>query len=115
MRRCEVQDLGSSTAIFSVPGYYIYAEASNPRLPGDRARLFSPFVTGNTCLGFSYNMHGSQMGSLRVYAKVGSIEQVMFEHRADTGDTWNGQQINIETAAQYQVSVSRGFFEWRSG
>lgn len=58
-------------------------------------------------------MHGSQMGSLRVYARVGSMEQLMFEHSSDRGDTWEGHQINIETAAQFQVSVSRGFFEWR--
>ncbi|KAL9975855.1 hypothetical protein ACROYT_G013067, partial [Oculina patagonica] len=91
------------TADFSRIGYYIYAEASNPRVPGDRARLLSPFVTGTTCLAFRFNMHGSQMGSLKVYGKVGSAEQVMWQHNADTGDTWDGTQINIETVAQFQV------------
>lgn len=51
-------------------------------------------------------MHGTQMGSLKVYGKVGSMEQVMWQRSADTGDTWDGTQINIETTAQFQVSVS---------
>ena len=84
-------------------GYYIYAEASDPRRPGDRARLLSPLVTGDTCVAFRFNMHGSQMGTLRVYGKLGSNEQVVWEHNTNTGDTWDGMQINIQTTAQFQV------------
>ena len=44
------------------------------------------------------------MGSLRVYGKLGSNEQVVWEHKTNTGDTWDGMQINIRTTAQFQVS-----------
>ena len=88
------------------PGYYIYAEASNPRRPGDRARLLSPLMTGDTCVAFRFNMHGSQMGTLRVYGKLGSSEQVVWEHNTNTGDTWDGMQINIRTTAQFQAILS---------
>lgn len=91
------------TADFSGNGYYIYAEASNPRRPGDRARLLSPLMTGDTCVAFRFNMHGSQMGTLRVYGKLGSSEQVVWEHNTNTGDTWDGMQINIRTTAQFQI------------
>ena len=61
-------------------------------------------MTGNTCVAFRFNMHGSQMGTLRVYGKLGSSEQVVWEHNTDTGDTWDGMQVNIRTTAQFQVS-----------
>lgn len=91
------------TADLSGNGYYIYAEASNPRRPGDRARLLSPVVTGRTCVAFRFNMHGRDMGTLNVYGKVGPMEQVMWEHNTDRGDTWESMQINVETSAQFQV------------
>jgi len=43
------------------------------------------------------------MGTLRVYGKLGSNEQVVWEHNTNTGDTWDGMQINIRTTAQFQV------------
>ena len=33
------------------------------------------------------------MGTLRVYGKLGSSEQVVWEHNTNTGDTWDGMQI----------------------
>lgn len=95
-----------SFTLYLHAGYYIYAEASAPRNAGDIARLLSPRVTGRTCLEFRYNMHGTDMGSLRVYAKVGSMEQIVWQHSGNTGDTWEPIQIRIETTAQFQVSVS---------
>ena len=87
----------------SLTGYYLYAEASRPRRPGHRARLLSPVVTGRTCVAFQFNMHGKDMGTLKVYRKVGSMDQVLWEDSSDRGDTWNAMQINVETSAQFQV------------
>ena len=44
------------------------------------------------------------MGTLRVVGKLGSSEQVVWQHNTNTGDTWEGIQINIQTTAQFQVS-----------
>lgn len=54
-------------------------------------------------MAFRFNMHGRDMGTLNVYGKVGPMEQVMWEHNTDRGDTWEGMQINVETSAQFQV------------
>ncbi|CAH3027830.1 unnamed protein product, partial [Porites evermanni] len=88
---------------FSGNGYYIYAEASSPRQPDDRARLVSPILTGSHCVVFRYHMNGADMGSLRVYGKVGSFEQQVWERSGDQADTWNGVEFRIDTTAQYQI------------
>lgn len=86
-----------------VVGYYIYAEASSPRQPDDRARLASPILTGSHCVVFRYHMNGADMGSLRVYGRVGSFEQQVWEGSGDQADTWKGVEFRIDTTAQYQV------------
>ena len=86
-------------------GYYIYAEASRPRNPGDRARLLSPLVTGTTCLVFRFNMNGAEMGTLRIYAKVGPMEQRLWERSGNQGKTWNGYHFRVMTTARFQVRM----------
>ena len=88
-----------------VVGYYIYAEASSPRQPDDRARLVSPILTGSHCVVFRYHMNGANMGSLRVYGRVGSFEQKVWERSGNQADTWNGVEFRIDTTAQYQVGM----------
>lgn len=53
-------------------GYYVYIEASNPRHPGDKARLRSEAFSATTasCLSFWYNMYGTDIGSLNVYSQL---------------------------------------------
>lgn len=91
------------TTDFSGNGYYIYAEASSPRANGDKARLLSPFVTGTTCLLFSYHMNGAQMGTLNLIGKIGSSETKLWSKSGQQGNTWNSLQFRIRTTAQFQV------------
>lgn len=95
--------INSQTRYNFVLGYYIYAEASSPRQPGDLARLVSPILTGSHCVVFRYHMNGANMGSLRMYGRVGSFEQQVWERSGDQGDTWNGIEFRIDTTAQYEV------------
>ena len=54
---------------------------------------------------FRYNMHGAEMGSLKVYGKVGSVEQLLWQRSGNQGDTWAGFQFRVDTTAQYQVRM----------
>ena len=51
----------------------MYAEASAPRVPGDKARLESSLVPANpsnpVCISFWYDMYGRDIGTLNVYIK----------------------------------------------
>ena len=48
-------------------------------------------------------MNGANMGSLRVYGRVGSFEQKVWERSGNQADTWKGVEFRIDTTAQYQV------------
>ncbi|KAL8185642.1 UNVERIFIED_CONTAM: hypothetical protein K2H54_056546 [Gekko kuhli] len=45
-------------------GYYMFIEASKPRVKGDKARLISPVynVTAKFCVSYYYHMYGKHIG-----------------------------------------------------
>lgn len=84
-------------------GYYVYAEASNPRQTGDRAHLVSPSLTGDFCVQFYYHMYGSSMGTLRVLRLRGSQRTIVGAFTGDRGNVWHLANIDLPAAQIQQV------------
>ena len=74
----EFPDLITSIASFVISlvlttgplqGYYMYIEASLPRISGDKAILKSPAMSaeGQCTLNFWYTMYGNTIGDLNVH------------------------------------------------
>ena len=69
-----VPDSGWLSIVLLLSGYYMYIEASRPRVPGDRARLLSPLYNVTSvrgpkgsgrvpyCVSFYYHMKGKHIG-----------------------------------------------------
>ena len=101
----------------SALGYYMFIESSAPRVPGDKARLYSEVFkpTRDTkCFNFYYNMNGADVGTLNVYLLVNqsrdvfSTEALVWSLQGDNGDQWGMGQFNITsryTAYPYQVGI----------
>ncbi|XP_072042533.1 uncharacterized protein [Amphiura filiformis] len=74
-------------------GHYIYTETSSPRVAGDAARLISPLFPQNVgsraCINFWCHMYGTDMGTLRVYARtaVGGDNE-LWSTSGDHGVQW---------------------------
>ncbi|XP_072041371.1 uncharacterized protein [Amphiura filiformis] len=90
-------------------GHYIYIEASAPRVNGDTARLISPlipgFFGGKACINFWCHMYGTEMGTLRVYARtaVGGDTE-LWSTSGDHGDQWLFVSLsNYEPRTDFQV------------
>ncbi|KAL9987247.1 hypothetical protein ACROYT_G001522 [Oculina patagonica] len=67
-------------------GYYLYIEASSPRVAGDNAKL-ELSVSGNgelSCLEFYYHMYGESMGALRVFSRNVTVLDASGSH----GQNW---------------------------
>ena len=84
-------------------GYYVYAEASNPRKTGDRAHLVSPSLTGDFCVQFYYHMYGSSVGTLRVLRLTGSQRTIVGAFTGDRGNVWHLANIDLPAAQIQQV------------
>ncbi|KAL4216700.1 hypothetical protein ACF0H5_024423 [Mactra antiquata] len=86
-------------------GFYMYVEASSPRVAGDYAMLESPsFVaSGNQRLHFWYSVYGLNIGALRVYIK---------QFNQSTGISSLGKPVFQDTQAVLNGSIwKRGCFE----
>ena len=82
----------------------MYIEASNPRIPGNVARLASPVLCGSAsrtqgCIKFAYHMYGSTMGSLQV--KIGKSRKWIAS--GNQGNQWNIVAIPFTSTGCYQV------------
>ncbi|XP_071104753.1 MAM and LDL-receptor class A domain-containing protein 1-like [Haliotis cracherodii] len=87
-------------------GYYMYIEASAPRLPHDKARMISPAYqqTSAECLQFYYHMHGNTMGSLNVYVSVnGNRGSPVWTQSGEQGNKWILGEVTIKASTKYQV------------
>lgn len=59
-------------------GYYMFIEASRPRVTGDKARLISPLynITAKYyCVSFYYHMYGKHIGEYRLGTGSSSLDQ----------------------------------------
>lgn len=81
-----------------IEGYYIFIEASSPRITGDRAWLVSEGLSPGSpsCLSFWYNMNGNGIGALRVWVSAQNGAQTpIWELKGRQGPTWLQGKINI--------------------
>ena len=93
----------------------MFIESSAPRVPGDKARLFSEVFqpTSTTkCFNFYYNMNGADIGTLNVYILVNqstdtfSTEALVWSLQGNMGDQWSMGQFNITSrysSKPYQI------------
>lgn len=84
-------------------GWYIYAETSQPRAPGDRSVLLSPRLMGPYCLRMHFHMMGQDIGSLNVYKITGSSKTTVLTTSGNKGDQWYMAQSSLTGSEQFQV------------
>ncbi|XP_053383677.1 MAM and LDL-receptor class A domain-containing protein 2-like [Mercenaria mercenaria] len=88
-------------------GYYVYIEASYPRVAGNKARLISPEISpnqqGQNCFTFWYNMYGSNMGRLNVYVQSGPSTSLLWHKKGNQGILWKEGIISIEAAKPFMI------------
>ena len=88
--------------------YYIYAEASTPAAPNDKALLTSKAFPPSQCrcMTWYYSMYGKSMGELSVYIKDDvSSRRKLWSKRDDQGNKWVSGKATITNVStkQYQV------------
>ena len=98
----------------TIPGYYMYIEASLPRTRGDNALLtseeFFPTSSSGRCLKFWYHMYGVNIGSLKIYYKTNSTRQILWGlsgQQSSKHSDWKFGQAPIRSKVVYQVSCGR--------
>ena len=88
-------------------GFYVYIEASSPRVAGDIARLESdivPYTFPKMCVDFWYHMYGDQIGTLNVYFKAGGqLGSPVWERVGSRDDRWYRGQILYYPTSDFQV------------
>nr|XP_039272221.1 MAM and LDL-receptor class A domain-containing protein 2-like [Styela clava] len=90
--------------------YYLYIEASSPRVQGDRALIYSswvpPMSTGG-CLTFWYHMYGYAIDNLNVYLEYSSGEIFhIWNREGQQANYWLEGKRSLET-----YSPTRLWFE----
>nr|XP_022288523.1 MAM and LDL-receptor class A domain-containing protein 1-like [Crassostrea virginica] len=82
-------------------GMYAYVEASGQQY-GSKAMLSSEAAslatTGPACLSFFYNMYGTSMGTLNVWAGDRSQEKKVWTLSGNQGDAWTSAQVDVPTS-----------------
>ena len=100
-------------------GQYVFIESSFPRKRGDKADLksvqFDP--TGPRCLNFWFNVHGANMGTLRVMiapsnntALKTTIWQV---YGQDFGTAWQQGKVTFSNKVPFNVSTCICFLHYK--
>ncbi|XP_013416941.1 MAM and LDL-receptor class A domain-containing protein 1 [Lingula anatina] len=76
---------------------YFYLEASSPRVVRENARfMLPPTIYTISCLQFWYHMHGSQVGSLRIFLKAfESLATEIWGMHGDQGNEWRRARITV--------------------
>ncbi|KAH9494979.1 hypothetical protein Btru_018315, partial [Bulinus truncatus] len=87
-------------------GHYAYAEASSPRVPGDKIRMIGlprPATTAQ-CVSYYYHMFGVNMGSLEVRYRTGpNVETSLYIHRGNLGDKWYKNEVTVRSSTSWQL------------
>lgn len=83
-------------------GKYMYADASSPRVNGDKGRIVSTMLANGSasCLHFFYNMYGSSIGTLKVWIRQ-NVDSRQIALWALTGHQQQGwQEAKVPIPAQ---------------
>ena len=94
----------------------MYIEASSPRKVGQSARIskrYSGLMTGGSCLSFWYHMYGSQIGSLNVYVKNSTANNLgiaRWNATGQHGNVWKNASITVYGSS---LTVSSNFIMFR--
>ena len=98
-------------------GNYIYIEASSPRVTGDSAVMFSPYIDKSSLnsakLSFYSHMYGASTGTLRIEASDdgGNTFTTIFSKSGDQGDQWNYEIVCLSAFSDtvvFKVTASVG-------
>ncbi|XP_062589655.1 MAM and LDL-receptor class A domain-containing protein 1-like isoform X1 [Saccostrea cucullata] len=94
----------------STEGYYLYIESSAPRVTGDTARIYSPFITSYnpvSCLVIHYHMFGEHVAHLHVLlVTIEGHEQSIWKHFGNHGDVWHKATIHLPPMqTDYQIVI----------
>lgn len=95
----------------------MFIEASPPRRPRDKARLYSERFSATSqigqCIKFWYHMYGTSVGTLNVLVKTGAgnrSETIEWTLSGNQQNKWNfGQKTVSSTKSAYQVRVEISF------
>jgi hypothetical protein len=85
----------------------MYIEADSKR-PNQKARLMSPLTTtvGDKCLRFYYNMHGTGIGQLNVYAQSNNnLGSPIWRMSAEQGLDWRLAQVTVRRRGNRKYNV----------
>ncbi|XP_019909389.2 MAM domain-containing glycosylphosphatidylinositol anchor protein 1 isoform X2 [Esox lucius] len=99
-------------------GYYMYIEASRPRVADDAARLLSPLYNVTAargpkgsgrvphCISFFYHMKGKHIGYLNVWMRVkgiASVDNLVWSLKGNQSSDWKQANINFNPSGPFQV------------
>jgi hypothetical protein len=94
--------------------YYVYIEASEPRVFGDEARLFLPklsAVSGTVCVDFRYHMYGFHINTLKLVQRDSSaVSSTIWMRSHDMGNSWYQGSVEAKVGSDTQLMfvASRG-------
>ena len=95
-------------------GYYIFIEASSPRVPGDMARILSPPIAPSSsplCLHFWHHMYGLSIGSLNVSSRSNSSNpgeqgNLLWSRSGGSIDEWQPGYVTLNESEPFQVGMT---------
>uniref|UniRef100_A0A8C7EE15 MAM domain-containing glycosylphosphatidylinositol anchor protein 1-like n=1 Tax=Nothoprocta perdicaria TaxID=30464 RepID=A0A8C7EE15_NOTPE len=97
---------GPPTDISGTPeGYYMFIEASRPRVTGDKARLISPLynITAKYyCVSFYYHMYGKHIGEY-LLGKGQTIDTQVWSLSGNRGNMWQQAHVPINPPGPFQI------------
>lgn len=103
---------------FSI-GYYMYVPSASSVRQGEKARMLSPWMnnTDGQCLSFWYHSYGADVGSLTVYKRLLSSDELypLWKINYNFGDIWNAAEITIDRteepwAIAFESEYGMGYF-----
>ncbi|CAK8676682.1 unnamed protein product [Clavelina lepadiformis] len=87
-------------------GFYMYIEASRPRVENDVARLLSPVMdpTDGACLEFYYHMFGVGIGDFNVMLQLeNGTSHHLWSESGDHGNQWNKAKATLVSDHSFTI------------
>ncbi|XP_038053495.1 MAM and LDL-receptor class A domain-containing protein 2-like [Patiria miniata] len=96
---------------YTSEGYYIYTEASSPRIINDKAQLASyplraPAVVDGCSLRFFYHMRGDFVGALNVYTmtKMNGPMTLIWSREGEK-DYWSRKELVLQSTSDFMIII----------